>query len=89
MSERLGADERIVNIILFLERAKSVMNYLVDDGVYSWAAEHYEREGWQDLLSSFDQTGQFMNISVDYLEKALEEARELEDIIWDKENKAE
>lgn len=89
MSERLRADERIVNIILFLERAKSVMNYLVDDGIFSWAAEHYEQDGWHDVQLSFDRTGQFMNISAEYLEKALEEARELEDIIWSKENKAE
>lgn len=68
----------LADIIILLERAESVLYYLIDHGEYSWAKEHYEEKGWHDVISSYDQTTQFLNITGEYLVKALEKAREME-----------
>lgn len=74
--------DMIGDIIIHLERAESLLAYLLRNSPYSWTSEHYEKEGWFDVIMSFEQTRSFLEITEEYLEGSIEKARQLEDILY-------
>ena len=59
----------IYDISILLERARGLLNYMLDDGTYSWTMEHYAKDRYLELIHSFERDGVFLRIVQDYLDK--------------------
>lgn len=79
----IESENSISDIIIYLERAQSLLRYLLSDGAMSRYSDFYKAENWMSLeFGEWDQTVTFTEIIDDYVEKTVDEARKLEDILF-------